>query len=82
MALRFATLFTYAASVGGGGVLTHGLGATPTEYWIVPTAVPNGTGSIPYFIAASAPDTTAIYVSMGPGARFSAFASVPHSVIQ
>ena len=77
MALRFASKGVLAASIGGGGVVTHGLGATPDEYWLVQ----HGT-SAPSLIAASAPDSVAIYTTVAAGGVVSVFAAVNHSIIK
>jgi hypothetical protein len=77
MALRFASKAQNAASIGGGGVVTHGLGATPDEYWLAQHGA-----SVPNFIAASTPDTTAVYVTVAAGGVVSVFAAVNHSIIK
>jgi hypothetical protein len=66
------------ASIGQGGALTHGLAATPDEWWIAQHGL-----SVSYFIAASAPDSTNVYVSTASaGALCSVFAAVNHSLVK
>lgn len=82
MALRFASKAQNAASIGGGGVVTHnlsmgGVGLTPDEYWLAQHGA-----SVPNFIAASAPDATAVYVTVAAGGVVSIFAVVNHSQIK
>ena len=77
MALRFASKAQNAASIGGAGVVTHGLGTTPDEYWLAQHGA-----SVPNFIAASSPDTVAVYVTVAAGGVVSVFAVVNHSQIK
>lgn len=77
MALRFASKAQNAASIGGGGVVTHGLAATPDEYNIVQHG-----SSAPSLIAASSPDSVAVYVTVAAGGVVSVFAAVNHTIIR
>lgn len=77
MTMRFASKAQNAASIGGGGVVTHGLPATPDEYWLAQHG-----SSVPNFIAASAPDATALYVTVAAGGVVSVFAAINHSWVK
>lgn len=77
MALRYASkniLITGTIGV----VFPHGLAATLSEYALVKHGA-----STPSLLLASAPDTTNVYVSAGPGgATVSVFAAVTHTIIR
>jgi hypothetical protein len=79
MPLRYASGRINFASLGA-GLVTHGLGATPTEYGLVDWGASHMTLN-----PASIPDTTAIYITCITGvagnASVSVFASIPHSWI-
>jgi hypothetical protein len=77
MALRFASknmLITGTVVV----PFTHGLGATPDEYFFV-----NHGASDAQLAVTAPPDFTAVWVSAGPGgATLSVFAAVNHTIIR
>lgn len=77
MTMRFASKAVLAASIGGGGVVTHGLPATPDEYCLVQHGA-----STPNFIAASVPDATAVYVTIAAGGVVSVFAAINSSWVR
>jgi len=79
MALRYASGKINMASIGAAGALTHGLGATPTEFGLVDTGATHAV-----IIPASIADTTFIYVTgngVAGNASIFVFASIPHSWI-
>lgn len=79
MALRYASGKINMASIGGAGALTHGLGATPTEFSIVDSGATHAV-----VIPASVADTTFIYITatgVAGNASIWVFASIPHSWI-
>jgi len=81
MALRFNTKAQPAST--GANTFAHGLGTTPTEYWLNNRGVGASTflGAGNMFSSAAAADQTNVYVYMAQTGLVDVFAAVPHSII-
>jgi hypothetical protein len=76
MALRFKTTTNIAIA---GSSIAHGLGATPTEVFVLPTIAAGAGQTYRY----SASDATNVYLAQGTAAGSAdVVAAVVHSIIQ